>query len=82
MGEWGGTVAPKWRPTQLSYASPNLPQGRFAVAIVLDADEAIRFPIGAQGAAAIYTSNGPWAAPAVLESVRGRGSWWLYPVPF
>ena len=44
------------------------------MAIVLDADEAIRFPIGAQGAAAIYTSNGPWA---VLRDIGIRARSWL-----
>jgi multidrug resistance efflux pump len=60
---------------------PNLPQGRFAVAIAFD-DNGTRFPIGAQGAAAIYTSNGAWAVLRRI-GIRGR-SWllWLYPVPF
>ncbi|HEY5248278.1 MAG TPA: HlyD family secretion protein [Dermatophilaceae bacterium] len=61
---------------------PNLPQGRFAVAIALDQAERIRFPIGAQGAAAIYTSSGPWAFLRKI-GIRAR-SWllWLYPMPF
>ena len=61
---------------------PNLPQGRFAVAIALDSGDRIRFPIGAQGGAAIYTSDGAWAFLRRI-GIRAR-SWalWLYPVPF
>jgi len=61
---------------------PDLPQGRFAVAIALEDGDRIRFPIGAQGAAAIYTSQGAWAFLRRI-AVRAR-SWllWLYPVPF
>ncbi len=61
---------------------PNVPQGRFAVAIALDGADRIRFPIGAQGAATIYTSEGSWAFLRKI-GIRTR-SWllWLYPIPF
>jgi hypothetical protein len=38
------------------------PQGRFAVRITLEDQDQSKFPIGAQGAAAIYTGGGGFAA--------------------
>ena len=63
---------------------PKLPQGCFAVAIVFDDPDQSKFPIGAQGVAAVYTKgmHGPWAA---LRRVTIRiTAWmnWLYPMPF
>ena len=63
---------------------PKIPQGCFAVAIVFDDADQSKFPIGAQGVAAIYTQgmHGPWA---VLRRISIRiSSWmnWLYPMPF
>jgi multidrug resistance efflux pump len=63
---------------------PKVPQGCFAVAIVLDDPDQSKFPIGAQGVAAVYTKgmHGPWAA---LRRISIRiTSWmnWLYPMPF
>jgi len=63
---------------------PKLPQGCFAVAIVFDDPDQSKFPIGAQGVAAVYTKgmHGPWAA---LRRISIRiTSWmnWLYPMPF
>jgi multidrug resistance efflux pump len=63
---------------------PKVPQGCFAVAIVFDGLDQSKFPIGAQGVAAVYTQGmrGPWAA---LRRVSIRiTSWmnWLYPMPF
>ncbi|MGY8681472.1 efflux RND transporter periplasmic adaptor subunit [Bradyrhizobium sp. UFLA05-153] len=42
----------------------NAPQGQYAVKILLDDSDQSKFPIGAQGSAAIYTSgeHGAWAA--------------------
>jgi len=61
---------------------PEIPQGRFAVAITMDDPEQAKFPIGAQGAAAIYTSGGGFAALRRID-IRAY-SWlnWLYPMPF
>lgn len=59
-----------------------LPQGRYAVRITFDDADQSRFPIGAQGTAAIYTSGGGFAA---LRRIGIRSySWlnWLYPLPF
>jgi len=59
---------------------PRVAQGQYAVKILLaDADQS-KFPIGAQGSAAIYTSQGAWA---VLRRISIRThSWlnWLYPI--
>jgi multidrug resistance efflux pump len=63
---------------------PEVPQGCFPVAIVLDDPDQSKFPIGAQGIAAVYTGGmkGPWAA---LRRISIRMSSWLnflYPMPF
>ena len=57
-------------------------QGRFAVKIYFDAEYRDRFPIGAQGAAAIYTGGGGFAA--LRRIVIRTYTWlnWLYPIPF
>jgi multidrug resistance efflux pump len=59
---------------------PIVPQGRFAVAIVLDDPDPGKFPIGARGASAIYTTGGAWAALRKI-SIRTY-TWlnWLYPM--
>jgi multidrug resistance efflux pump len=61
---------------------PQVPQGRFAVKIYLDAEDQQKFPIGAQGAAAIYTGGGGFAA--LRRIVIRTYTWlnWLYPIPF
>jgi multidrug resistance efflux pump len=68
---------PKFEP-----ANPNIPQGQYAVKILLDDVDPSKFPIGAQGAAAIYVDGdrGPWAALRKIAS-RSR-TWfnWLYPI--
>ena len=48
--------------------------------IVLDGEDQSKFPIGAQGAAAIYTSGGGFAA--LRRIVIRANSWlnWLYPL--
>ena len=63
---------------------PTVPQGQYAVKILLDDPDQSNFPIGAQGRAAIYTSgeHGAWAA---LRKIAIRShSWynWLYPFNF
>jgi len=70
-------VIPKFYPTD-----PNKPEGEFAVKIYLEDPSKVGLPIGAQGAAAIYTSGGGFAA---LRKITIRmHSWtnWLYPMPF
>ena len=70
---------PKFQPPP-----PNVPQGQYAVKILLDGANQTDFPIGAQGTAAIYTSgeHGAWAALRKI-SIRAH-SWlnWLYPINF
>jgi multidrug resistance efflux pump len=70
-------IIPKFYP-----ADPTQPQGEFAVKIYLKDPAKVGLPIGAQGAAAIYTSGGGFA---VLRKIAIRmHSWfnWLYPMPF
>jgi multidrug resistance efflux pump len=59
---------------------PNAAQTGFAVKIVMENRDQGMFPIGAQGAAAIYTSNGGFAA--LRRIVIRTYSWlnWLYPL--
>lgn len=68
---------PKFYP-----AAPDRPQGLFAVKIYPKDPSLVGLPIGAQGAAAIYTKAGAWSA---LRKITIRiHSWfnWLYPMPF
>jgi len=70
---------PKFGPSP-----PTIPQGQYAVKILLDDPDQSKFSIGAQGTAAIYTSgeHGAWAALRKV-SIRAH-SWfnWLYPINF
>ncbi len=68
---------PKFEPPP-----PNIPQGQYAAKILVDDPDATKFPLGAQGAAAIFTEGdqGAWAA---LRKVSIRTTtWlnWLYPL--
>ncbi len=79
-----GQLLPSGMLPDFEAAPPKQPQGQYAVKIVFDGADQSRFTIGAQGAAAIYTSglHGGW------EAIRRIGirtySWlnWLYPIPF
>jgi multidrug resistance efflux pump len=78
-----GQLLPSGTLPDFEPAPPTKPQGQFAVKIVFDGADQSKFPIGAQGAAAIYTGGktGAWAA---LRRVAIRTySWlnWLYPLP-
>jgi multidrug resistance efflux pump len=70
-------VIPKFYPN-----APDQPQGQFAVKIYPKDPSLVGLPIGAQGAATIYTSGGGFAALRKI-SIRIH-SWfnWLYPLPF
>ena len=77
-----GQYLPNDRLPKFSPVDPNQPQGQFAVKIYLDNPASVGLPIGAQGAAAIYTKRGAFA---VLRKIVIRAhSWfnWLYPMPF
>jgi multidrug resistance efflux pump len=85
---WRGNGAGQYLPSdeipKFQPPPPNVPQGQYAVKIVLDEPDPLKFPIGAQGIAAIYTSgeHGAWAALRKI-SIRAH-SWfnWLYPINF
>jgi len=80
---WTGSGAGQLLPSgelPVFNPAPNLAQTGFAVKILLTDKDLAKFPIGAQGAAAIYTSNGGFA---VLRRIVIRTySWlnWLYPL--
>jgi multidrug resistance efflux pump len=63
-------------------AAATQPQGQFAVKIYPDNPSLVGLPIGAQGAATIYTSGGGFSALRKI-SIRIH-AWlnWLYPAPF
>ena len=65
-------------------APPDKPQGQYAVKILFDSAELSKFPIGAQGAAAIYTDGlkGSWAALRRISIRTYTWFSWLYPIPF
>ena len=62
---------PKFHPLR-----PDIPQGQYAVKILLNDSDASKFPIGAQASAAIYTNGetGAWAALRKIRSGRAHGS--------
>jgi multidrug resistance efflux pump len=79
-----GQMLPSGTLPDYEPAPPEKPQAQYAVKIVFDGADQSKFPIGAQGAAAIYTSGmkGGWAA---LRRIGIRTyTWlnWLYPIPF
>ncbi len=85
---WRGNGVGQYLPSdeipKFQQPAPNIPQGQYAVKILLDGTNQAEFPIGAQGAAAIYTGGeyGAWAALRKI-SIRTH-SWlnWLYPINF
>ena len=83
---WRGSRAGQYLPSdelpKFHETDPRIGQDQYAVKILLDGQDQSKFPIGAQGTAAIYTSHGVWA---VLRKISIRAhSWlnWLYPMPF
>ena len=80
---WAGSGAGQLLPSgelPTFNPGPTAAQTGFAVKILLNEKDLAKFPIGAQGAAAIYTSNGGFA---VLRHIVIRTySWlnWLYPL--
>ena len=85
---WRGNGVGQYLPSdeipKFQQPAPNVPQGQYAVKILMDGADQLEFPIGAQGTAAIYTSgeHGAWAALRKV-SIRAH-SWlnWLYPINF
>jgi len=85
---WRGNGVGQYLPSdeipKFQQPPPNVPQGQYAVKIVLDDPDPLNFSIGAQGTAAIYT-GGEYGAWAVLRKISIRAhSWfnWLYPINF
>jgi len=85
---WRGNGVGQYLPSdeipKFQQPPPNVPQGQYAVKIVLDDPDPLNFSIGAQGTAAIYT-GGEHGAWAVLRKISIRAhSWfnWLYPINF
>ena len=85
---WRGSGVGQYLPSdeipKFQQPPPTVPQGQYAVKIILDGMDEPKFPIGAQGTAAIYTNgeHGAWAALRKI-SIRTH-SWlnWLYPINF
>jgi multidrug resistance efflux pump len=80
---WAGSGAGQLLPSgelPTFNPGPTAVQTGFAVKILLNEKDLAKFPIGAQGAAAIYTSNGGFAA--LRRIVIRTYSWlnWLYPL--
>ena len=80
QGSGTGQMLPSGTLPNFSYVPSEIPQGQFAVAIVLDDPDQNRFPIGTQGRAAIYTN--PESPFVWLRKIGIRSyTWfnWLYP---
>ncbi len=80
QGSGAGQMLPSGTLPNFHYVPTEVPQGQFAVAITLDDPDQLKFPIGTQGRAAIYTN--PDSAFVVLRKIAIRGyTWynWLYP---
>jgi multidrug resistance efflux pump len=85
---WRGNGVGQYLPSddipKFQQPAPNVAQGQYAVKILMDDPDHSKFPIGAQGSAAIYTGGerGAWAALRKI-SIRAH-SWfnWLYPLNF
>jgi multidrug resistance efflux pump len=79
-----GQLLPSGTLPDFEPAPPQKPQSQYAVKILFDDADPSKFPIGAQGSAAIYTGNvhGPWAA--IRKVIIRKDTWmnWLYPLPF
>ena len=77
-----GQYIPSGYLPRFTVLPPEIPQKHFAVIVTLDDRDQSKFPIGAQGAVAVYVHGGGFAA---LRRIGIRAhSWlnWLYPIPF
>jgi len=84
LAHGAGQYLPSDEIPKFQESPSTVPQDQYAVKILLDDPDQSKFPIGAQGHAAIYTSgeHGAWAA---LRKIAIRAhSWynWLYPFNF
>jgi hypothetical protein len=86
-GIWKASAAGQYLPSgrlpHFIRKPAEIPQSQYAVKIVLDDPDQSKFPIGAQGSAAIYTTGmtGAWAA--IRRVIIRKDTWanWLYPLP-
>jgi len=80
QGSGAGQMLPSGTLPSFNYVPSEAPQGQFVVAITLDDPDPLKFPIGTQGRAAIYTAtDSPFVA---LRRIAIRSyTWynWLYP---
>ncbi len=80
QGSGAGQMLPSGTLPSFNYLPAEVPQGQFVVAITLDDPDQLKFPIGTQGRAAIYTN--PSSSFSVLRKIAIRSyTWynWLYP---
>jgi len=75
QGSGAGQMLPSGTLPAFTYQSTEIPQGQFAVAIRLDGADQSKFPIGAQGRAAIYTN--PHSGFVALRKIGIRAYSWL-----
>jgi multidrug resistance efflux pump len=81
-GSGEGQMLPSGDLPKFDPPPPKTPQGRFAVQIVMDDEDQAKFPIGAQGTAAIYVDQGGFADLRRIEIRAYTWLNWLYPIPF
>ena len=80
QGSGAGQMLPSGTLPNFNYVPAEAPQGQFVVAITLDDPDQLKFPIGTQGRAAIYTN--PGSPFIVLRKIAIRSYTWynlLYP---
>jgi multidrug resistance efflux pump len=79
-----GQLLPSGNLPRFEPRPPDTPQNCYAVKIVFTAADESMSPIGAEGAAAIYTAGmkGSWAALRRITLRTHSWSNWLYPMPF
>ena len=80
QGSGAGQMVPSGAVPNFSAMAADTPQGQFAVAIRLEANDQSKFPIGTQGRATIYAM--PKSPFVALRRITIRGyTWfnWLYP---
>ena len=79
-----GQMLPSGTLPEFEPSPPVKPQSQYAVKIIFDGADQSMFPIGTEGAAAIYTSGmkGAWAAMRRIGIRTYTWMNWLYPMPF
>lgn len=77
-----GQLLPTAEIPKFEAADPDIPQGQYAVKIMLDDADQSKFPIGAQGSAAIYVDGDHGAWTALRKVAIRMHTWlaWLYPL--